>query len=68
MFLAVLLAALPHATWNALVKGGAGKHTSMAAVVIGQLPIALVVLPLVPLPAAGGLPWLLVVVVIDLLP
>lgn len=66
MFLAVLLAALLHATWNALVKGGADKHASMAAVVIGHLPIALMLLPLLPLPAAAGLPWLLASIVIHL--
>ena len=58
VFFAVLLAALLHATWNALVKGGGDKHASMAVVVIGHLPIALVVLPFVPLPDAAALQWL----------
>ena len=52
--------------WNALVKGGADKHASMAAVVIGHLPLALVVLPFVPMPAAAGLPWLLAGIFIHL--
>lgn len=59
VFGAVLMAALLHATWNAIVKGGGDAHGSMAAVVIGHVPLALVVLPLVPFPAAEGLPWLL---------
>ena len=59
VFLAVLLAALLHATWNALVKGGADKHAAMAAVVIGHVPLALAAFPFVPLPAVEGLPWLL---------
>ncbi len=58
VFFAVLLAALLHATWNALVKGGGDKHASMAVVVIGHLPIALVVLPFVPMPDAAALRWL----------
>jgi drug/metabolite transporter (DMT)-like permease len=58
VFLAVLLAALLHATWNALVKGGGDKHASMAVVVIGHLPVALVLLPFVPVPEAAGLRWL----------
>ncbi len=60
VFLTVLFAALLHATWNALVKGGGGdKHASMAAVVIGHLPVALLVLPFVPVPDPAGLRWLL---------
>ena len=58
VFLAVLLAALLHATWNAIVKVGADKHASMAAVVLGHVPIALAVLPFAPAPAAEALPWL----------
>ncbi len=58
VFVAVLLAALLHATWNALVKGGADKHASMTAVVLGHVPAALLVLPFVPLPSMGSLPWL----------
>lgn len=58
VFFAVLLAALLHAAWNALVKGGADKHAAMAGIVIGHLPIALVILPFVPLPDAASLPWL----------
>ncbi len=59
VFGTVLFAALLHATWNALVKGGADKHASMTAVVLGHIPLALVVLPFVPLPDAAALPWLL---------
>ena len=58
VFLAVLLAALLHATWNALVKGGADVHASMAAVVVGHVPIALLALPFVPAPDPAALPWL----------
>lgn len=58
VFLAVILAALLHATWNAVVKGGTDKHVSMTAVVIGHLPFALAVLPFVPSPAPESLPYL----------
>lgn len=58
VFLAVIGAAVLHAAWNALVKGGADKTLSMGAVVIGHMPIALVALPFVPLPAAESLPYL----------
>ncbi|MEM6886951.1 MAG: DMT family transporter [Pseudomonadota bacterium] len=59
VFLAVIGAALLHALWNALVKGGADKTLSMAAVVIGHMPIAILALPFVPMPVAESLPYLL---------
>ena len=59
VFLAVIGAAALHATWNALVKGGADKTLSMGAVIVGHVPIAVAALPFVPLPAIESLPYLL---------
>ena len=59
VFFAVIGAAMLHATWNALVKGGADKRVTMAAVVLGHLPFAAVILPFVPLPAVESLPYLI---------
>ena len=59
VFLAVMGAAVLHATWNALVKSGADKTMSMAAIVIGHIPLAMLILPFVPLPAPESLPYLL---------
>ncbi|XWN29270.1 MAG: DMT family transporter [Devosia sp.] len=59
VFLAVLAAALLHATWNAIVKGGLDKRTSMGAVVLGHVPFAAAALMFVPLPAVESLPYLL---------
>ena len=56
VFIAVICAALLHAIWNALVKGGIDKHLSMTAVVLGHTPIAVAVLPFVPSPAPES--WL----------
>lgn len=58
VFVAVISAALLHASWNALVKGGADKRVSMGAVVLGHLPLAIIILPFVPLPAPESLPYL----------
>ncbi|WP_099826628.1 DMT family transporter [Oceaniglobus indicus] len=58
VFFAVIGAALLHATWNALVKNGANKTTSMGAVVIGHVPLALLVLPFVPFPAPESYPYI----------
>ena len=59
VFVAVLGAALLHATWNALVKGGADKHLSMGAVVLGHAPPAICAISFVPLPAPESFPYLL---------
>ncbi|MCZ4352212.1 DMT family transporter [Roseovarius aestuarii] len=58
VFVAVLGAALLHAAWNALVKGGADKTMSMGAVVLGHVPVAVLVVLMVPLPAVESLPYL----------
>lgn len=54
-----LLAAVLHATWNALAKGAADKHLSMAGVIIGHLPYAVVALFFVPIPDFACWPYLL---------
>jgi drug/metabolite transporter (DMT)-like permease len=59
VFFAVLAAALLHASWNAMVKGGADKRVTMAAVMLGHVPPAAIALLVVPAPAAESLPWLL---------
>ena len=58
VFVAVIGAAVLHAAWNALVKGGQDKTMSMGAVVLGHVPLALVALLFVPAPAAESLPYL----------
>ncbi|WP_377509478.1 EamA family transporter [Octadecabacter sp. R77987] len=58
VILAVLLAAVLHASWNAMAKGGKDKTLSMAAVIIGHSPFALVALCFVPLPTVASLPYL----------
>ncbi|MEP6064974.1 MAG: DMT family transporter [Paracoccaceae bacterium] len=58
VFIAVIGAAVLHAAWNALVKGGADKALSMGAVIIGHIPIAVAALPFVPFPNVESLPYL----------
>lgn len=59
VFFAVMLAALLHAAWNAVVKGGSDKERSMAAVVLGHAPFAALVLPFVPAPDPRSYPWII---------
>ena len=59
VFSAVLGAALLHASWNALLKGGgdpflAVSHTAIMAVIVAGL-----LLPFVSLPIAAAWPWLM---------
>jgi drug/metabolite transporter (DMT)-like permease len=54
-----LCAALLHACWNALAKNAADKHLSMAGVVIGHLPYAIIGLMFVPMPDLACWPYLL---------
>ncbi|NNE87367.1 MAG: EamA family transporter [Silicimonas sp.] len=60
VFVAVLGAAFLHASWNALVKGGADKTLNLGAVILGHVPPALIAIPFVPLPAVESLPYLFV--------
>ena len=66
VFLAVILAALLHAVWNAMVKGGGDKHLAMCAVVIGQGVFAVPVLFFVPAPDPASFPLMLAGVALHL--
>ena len=56
--LAVLLAALLHASWNAMIKGGQDVLMDTAAIVVGAGVVALPFLLVVPLPATASWPYI----------
>ncbi len=58
VFLAVLLAAVMHAGWNAVVKGGTDPFIAVTQVSLFSGAIALCCLPLVAVPGAAVWPWL----------
>jgi drug/metabolite transporter (DMT)-like permease len=60
----VLLAALLHAGWNAVIKAGGDKLREAILIAGGAAMVSAMLLPLVPLPAAASLPWLAVSVLI----
>lgn len=60
VLIVVLLAALLHASWNFLVKSASDKHLSMACVVLGHAPFAVVALAVSPLPAWNSVPYIVV--------
>ncbi|MCH9671959.1 MAG: DMT family transporter [Gammaproteobacteria bacterium] len=59
VFIAVVGAAVLHALWNALVKGGVDKHLSMTSVVVGSAPFGCVGIIIAPTPDMASLPFLL---------
>jgi drug/metabolite transporter (DMT)-like permease len=67
VFLAVLIGALSHASWNTLIKGaGLDPLSSTTLICIGSALVALVLLPFVGNPAWAVWPWLLASTVIHL--
>jgi len=63
---AVLLAALLHASWNAMIKGGSDVLMDTAAIVVGAGVIALPCLLLVPLPAPTSWPYIIASIITHL--
>ena len=57
VFLAVLAAALMHASWNAVVRVGLDRFNSILLLSMTQSALALAMLPFVPAPAAVSWPW-----------
>ncbi|MFN0116067.1 MAG: EamA family transporter [Paracoccaceae bacterium] len=59
ILLAVLGAALLHASWNALLKIGPSKRGTMLVLSLTELPIGLAIAATRPFPAAEVWPWVL---------
>ncbi len=59
VLLAVLVAALLHASWNALLKIGTSKRGTMLVLSLTELPIGLAIALSRPLPAAEVWPWVI---------
>ena len=58
VFLVVLFGAALHASWNAIVKGGADKLLTTVLVAAASGLVAVAVLPFLPLPAPASWPFL----------
>jgi drug/metabolite transporter (DMT)-like permease len=59
VFFAILFAALLHAGWNALVKLGLDRFSSILLLALVQGGIALLLIPVFGLPAPAAWPWVL---------
>jgi drug/metabolite transporter (DMT)-like permease len=66
VFIAVLFAAACHAGWNAAIKRGLDPLAMTVAISLGATMVAVLVLPLVGLPAAASWPWCLASVLVHL--
>lgn len=55
----VLMAAILHASWNAMLKGGSDRAWTMTVMQMTTLAASAAVLPFLPLPATASWPWLL---------
>lgn len=64
VFLFVLLAALLHASWNAIIKSSGDAALDTVALTVAAALLALVLLPLTPAPAPASWPWLAASVVL----
>jgi drug/metabolite transporter (DMT)-like permease len=58
VFFAVLVAALLHAAWNALIKGGADRFASVFALTLATGGLSGALLPFVPAPVPASWPWI----------
>ncbi|MDO9414268.1 MAG: DMT family transporter [Pseudolabrys sp.] len=66
VFLAVLFAALCHASWNALIKVGLDPLSTTTLISLGAGVMALLFIPFVGLPDAAAWPWIIASVIIHL--
>lgn len=58
VFLVVIAAAALHAIWNASIKDSGDKFVNMAAVIMGQVPLAVLSVFWAPLPSFESVPYL----------
>jgi drug/metabolite transporter (DMT)-like permease len=59
VFAAVLFAALCHAGWNALIKGGPDPLATTTLITFGSAAVALILLPFAGMPNSAAWPWLI---------
>jgi len=59
VFIVVIFAALLHAVWNGMVKNYEDKVISVSAIVFGHVPIAILVMLFLPLPALESVPYII---------
>jgi drug/metabolite transporter (DMT)-like permease len=66
VFVVVLVAAVMHASWNALIKVRADRFASISLTALGMTFTALPVLPFVAFPAAEVWPWIIISLIVHI--
>jgi drug/metabolite transporter (DMT)-like permease len=66
VFIVVLVAAVMHASWNALIKVRADRFASISLTALGMTVSALPVLPFVAFPAAEVWPWIIISLIVHI--
>ncbi|OQM77106.1 EamA family transporter [Manganibacter manganicus] len=66
VFIAVLAAAIMHASWNALIKIRTDRFASITLTTLGMTVCSLPVLPFVPMPGLAAWPWIIASLVIHI--
>ena len=64
VFLLVILAAFLHSIWNGMVKNFEDKVISVAAIIFGHVPLAIIVMLFLPLPTLKSVPYILLSAII----
>ena len=59
VFLAVILAAFLHATWNAMVKNEKDKYLGVAAIVFGRVSASIIIIFFIPTPSVESIPYII---------
>ena len=59
VFFAVILAAVLHAVWNAMVKNEKDKTLGIAGIVFGRVPASIVIIFFAPIPSAESIPYII---------
>ncbi len=59
IFIAVILAAFLHATWNAMVKNEENKYLAVTAIVLGHVPASVFIILLTPFPSIESIPFII---------
>ena len=60
VFIAVIFAAIIHSTWNGMVKKHDDKHVALAAIVLGHVPLAIIILFFTPMMSIKSIPYIFI--------
>jgi len=60
VFLVIIVAAVLHAIWNAMVKYEKDKYLAVGALVLGHVPASIVIIFLTPFPSVESIPYIII--------